>query len=497
MGIRNSILIRMRVAFLLTLIFATIIVARIIYVQAFEGDRWIKRAQENGLAYRIIKANRGNILSDDNSLLATSVPYYRLAFDATMAKEEVFNKGVDSLAKLLAFHFEEKTAEQLAAEIRTARKKGQKYRILVKKDLSFEEKKLVSTFPILKEGRKRGGILFEKYEKRVLPFSGLARRTLGFVMETGDSTNSLTGKGLELSFQDKLAGMEGQAIFQKVAGGHWKPFNDGWQVQPEHGADIETTLNLDIQEVADQALRKALVEHEAEYGCMAIMEVETGEVKAVVNLTRTEGGGYIENDNYLVGDNALAEPGSTFKMMSFAALFEANPKLMLTDSIQTGNGSFQFFQDAVMTDPRAGGYGKITIKEVFEKSSNIGTSKLIYQQFRQQPEKFIEALQGFGITQGFDFQMNTNSVPYIKTPRDPSWSGSTLPWMSVGYEMKLTPLHTLAFCNAIANKGKLLQPFIVKRIKYANSIAEEYEAKVINPKIFSANTLSYIFSSSR
>ena len=487
MSIRQSILIRVQLAFLAVAVLAILIIARIIYLQTFDYPTWAKKAAENALAYRVIKANRGNIMSDDGSLLATSTPFYRIAIDPTVASDEDFNAGVDSLAWLLSNYFKEKPADQLAQELRAFRQQNRKYKLLSRQELNYQQKKYISRFPILRLGRKGGGVIFEKDEKRIMPFGNLARRTLGFAANSEDSTENTIGRGLEFSFNKILAGTNGQALFQKIAGGHWKPINDGSYIQPEHGLDIETTLNLDIQDFAEQTLHDALIAENADYGCLIFMEVATGAVKAIVNLGRNPDGSYSENNNYAVGSEGLAEPGSTFKMASFAALLEES-EISLQDSIETGKGVFYFFQDLPMTDVVQGGYGKITVQEVFEKSSNIGTSKLVDRYFRDKPEKYLEYIKNFGFTQAIDFQMIGEAKPLVKDRKDPTWSGSTLPWMSVGYELNISPLHTLMFCNALANDGRMMNPFIVQKAIYANTVLQTFEPKVLNPKICSYKT---------
>ncbi len=483
MGIRESILLRVRIAFLLMAGFSLLVLGRIFYLQVFEGDYWAKKAQENGLEYRVIKANRGNILADDGTLLVTSLPFYRVALDPMQATDNVFDVGVDSLGILLAQIFKEKDAADHTKELRLARLEKRRYKLIAKDMIDYHTKKKIETFPIFREGFKGGGI-FEKTEKRYKLFDELARRTLGFV---ASDTTGVNGKGLEYSFNKVLGGTDGQAIFQKIVGGQWKPVNDGSYIRPEDGIDIETTLNVDLQEKTEDALRKALIQHNAKFGTAILMEVETGEIKAMANLGKGENGVYTENNNYAL---SLAEPGSTFKIFTMAALLEeADGELNLNDTVETGDGTYQFYEKAVMTDPRKGGHGKINVQQVFERSSNIGISKLVFKYFRKEPQKFLDHLAKFGLMQPTDFQVVGETQPYIKTLADPTWSGATLPWMSVGYETKLSPMHTLMFCNALANKGKLIQPILVRRTLYADNTVNEFTPKILSKKVCSDRTL--------
>jgi cell division protein FtsI (penicillin-binding protein 3) len=250
---------------------------------------------------------------------------------------------------------------------------------------------------------------------------------------------------------------------------------------------------VDLQLAADNALREALVATNADYGSAIVMETHTGEIKAMVNLSRQSAGVYNEDNNYAVGSAGLAEPGSTFKIATMAALLE-EAEINLNDTVETGNGRYQFYQDAIMTDTREGGHGRITVKQVFENSSNIGTSKLAFKYFRKDPAKYVAYLDRFGLTKRINFQMSGEATPSVKRPTDPTWSGASLPWMSVGYEMKLSPLHTLTFCNALANGGRMIQPYIVKHVIKANEMVREFQPRILNERVCSDRTLGIMRS---
>ncbi len=490
MSIRGSILARVQVAFLFIVSLALLVLVKIIYIQVAQGDKWAKRAELNGLKYRQIKAHRGNILSDDGTLLVTSLPQYRLAFDPMLAEEAVFKANIDTLAKLLSAYFNEKSAKEILTDLQKARAEKKRYKVLANQKLDYQQKKAIETWPLV-NGKRNGGVIFERADQRIRPLDDLARRTLGSVAQ--DSVRGIIGRGLEYSFQNILGGKDGEAIFQKVAGGVWKPVNDGSYIRPEDGLDIQTTLNLDLQLAADNSLREALISTNADYGSAIVMETHTGEIKAMVNLSRQSAGVYNEDNNYAVGSAGLAEPGSTFKIATMAALLE-EAEINLDDTVETGNGKYQFYQDAIMTDTKEGGHGRLTVKQVFELSSNIGTSKLAFKYFRKDPNKFLAYLDQFGLTKRIDFQMSGEAAPAVKRPSDPSWSGATLPWMSVGYELKLSPLHTLAFCNALANGGRMIQPFIVKSVIKANETVREFQPRILSERVCSDRTLGILRS---
>ncbi|MBB6459601.1 penicillin-binding protein [Flammeovirga kamogawensis] len=484
MGIRNSILLRVRFAFLLIVVIATAIIVRISDLQFVERDKWEKAGNANRVKIRRVDATRGNILADDGSLLATSIPFYKLAFDPCVSSDSIFNSGVDSLSQLLSRYFKEKSASQYDSLLRTARKKKRRYLILSHKLVKHQDKKHIDNWPIFREGRHNGGLIFTKYEKRFKPFDDLARRTIGFISK--DEEAQYTGRGLEFSFNNDLAGIDGEALFQRVSGNQWKPLDDGAQVRAENGLDIQTTINMDFEEHAHNVLKEALIKHEANFGTVLLMEVKTGQIKAIVNLGRTSEGNYVEDFNYAI--QGVMEPGSTFKSASMLALLEEFD-LNVKDSVNAGDGKYMFYDECIMTDSHYNGFGMLSVDEVIEKSSNIGISKLVFKNFRSNPERFFKYLDRFNLTSTIGFQMEGEGKPYISRPGDPNWSGCSLPWISIGYEVETSPLQMLTFYNAIANNGKMIAPRIVKKILRGNEVISEAGVKTIRKSISSERSL--------
>jgi len=478
-NIKKSILLRVRVAFLLVTLFAVAIAVKVGDIQFGEGEKWQEIADQITFQYRNVKATRGNIYSDNGSLLATDLPFYKVAFDATIASHETFSKGVDSLSFYLSKFFKDKSAESYKRLLKNARAENKQYLLMSREQVGYQDKKIMEEWPIFKEGRLGGGVIFEKVDKRFRPFSNLSRRTIGFINENN------RGAGLEYSFNDELAGKDGEALYQKIAGGNWKPVFDGSQVKTEHGRDIETTIDINLQDVSETALLRALEYHEADYGVVAVMEVSTGEIKAISNLSRNPKGYYYERYNHAVG--GLREPGSTFKLATMIALLE-DTKISLDDTIATGDGTYKFYND-IVRDHEKGGYGTITIKEAFEKSSNVAMAKLVDKHFRSQPERFLQHIDNIGISQPLGVQIKGEGIPKIKRPNDKGWSGITLPWMAYGYGLEITPLQTLAMYNAVANGGKMIRPLIVKKVKRADKTIKHYKPTVLNEQIASNETL--------
>lgn len=485
MNIKRSIVLRVRIAFILVALFAGAIFYRIVHLQFMEGEKWQAKSETLNFQYKQVTATRGNIYAADGSLLATSLPFYRVVIDPMMAKEDVFSKGIDSLSYFLSSHFKDKSANSYKRMIRDARSDKKRYVILNRTQIGYQDMQKMAKWPIFRNGRSGGGVIFEKVEKRYRPFNNLASRTVGFVNEDKN------GAGIEYSFNNFLEGKNGKALFQRIAGGSWKPVFDAEDIKPDDGYDILTTLDVNIQDVAESALLRQLTNKDAEFGCVIVMEVATGQIKALINLQKNKDGlGYGENYNFAIGDQGLTEPGSTFKLLSMLALLEEG-KINLKDSIDTGKGTFKFY-DRNMNDSKEGGYGKITIKEAFEKSSNVAISRLVEDNFGHNPSKFVAYIEKAGLDKPIDFQLKGEGVPYFKKPGEKNWYGTTLPWMSIGYEAKLTPLHTLMLYNAVANDGKMVKPMIVQAVARGNQIEEKYETEVVRRSIASSKTIDQL-----
>ena len=482
MSIKRDIVLRVRIAFLLTFLVAGAVIFRIAKVQYVEGDKWRSMGETLGMQVMNVKATRGNIYADDGSLLATSLPFYRLAIDPYLPSNGLYKNNIDSLCYLLSRYYGDLSPTQYKRKIDGARKDGRRYLTLNRKEIGYQDKKNMEHWPLFREGRLKGGVIFEKVEKRFLPFSHLGIRTIGSV-----NANDRGVVGLEYSFNKQLAGINGKGLYQKMAGGGWRPIYDGTERRPVDGFDIQTTINVDLQDVTESALLDELQKHDADYGVAIVMEVKTGEIKAISNLSRNSQGDYYERYNYAVGSQGSREPGSTFKLASMIALLEETD-IKLSDSVDTGDGKLEFF-DKTMRDHTPEGFGKLTVQEVFEKSSNIGVAKLISHYFDNEPEKYINYLKRMNLHQPLDFQMVGEGKPYIKDPSDSTWSGVSLPWMSHGYELKMTPLQMLTLYNAVANNGKMVKPMIVKGVMKADRMVEEFDTEIINERIASKETL--------
>ena len=476
-------MIRVRIAFLCVVVFAICVGAKIGHIQFAEGDQWRKMSEEINFDYKKVKATRGNIYSDNGSLLATSLPFYKVAIDPTLAKNEIFKSGIDSLSLNLARYYKDRSATEYKQLLKDARATGKQYVVLNRKQINYQTKKEMMRWPIFREGRYRGGVLFEKIDVRYRPFSKLSRRTIGFVNEEGK------GVGLEYSFDPVLGGQDGEALFQKIAGGTWKPIFDADNIKAVDGLDIQTTIDINLQDVAETSLYRAMKQHDADEGTVVVMEVKTGHIKAISNLTKDGRGEFHENFNHAVGGSI--EPGSTFKLVTMMALLE-DTNIELSDTVNTGNGEHTFYNRKVR-DHHEGGYGKISVQQSFELSSNVAMAKLTDKHFGTKPSKFLAHIDRLKLSKPLGVQITGESYPKIIRPSNKKeWSGITLPWMAYGYGLEISPLHTLALYNAVANEGKMIKPIFVTSVSRADQVKEVFETTTLVSKICSNKTLNQL-----
>ena len=486
-NIRRDLIWRVNFVYFFIAIFVAAIIAQIIKLQIFEGEKWKKEAEKINLVEREIEANRGDILSSDKKLLATSVPYYEIRWDSKSdgLTRELLNDKLDSLALRLSQLFRDKSKRQYKNLLLKAIKKGNRY-TLIHRNATFVELKELKKFPIFRLGKFKGGLITIQSNKRIKPFGDLASRSIGYLAK--NNRNKYVGiVGLERAFENILRGKTGLALMQRLSGGVYMPINNGTQIEPEDGKDIVTTIDVKMQDIVNNALMKQLEHNEAHHGCAILMETATGEIKGIANLERTKSGKYKELYNYAIGESS--EPGSTFKLASLIVAFE-DGVIDLNDSIDTENGIIRYYGQK-MKDSHSG-LGKITVKRAFEESSNVGISKIIFNNYKNNPERFVTRLYEMGLNKKTGIKILGESDPLIKFPGDPSWSGVTLPWMSIGYEIKLTPLQVLNFYNAVANNGVMVQPHFLKQVFSHGKLLETVEPKITNPAICSKSTLKKV-----
>lgn len=481
MDIRKDIVLRVGFVYILTALFGVVIIVKLFYLQLAEKDKWNKA---NTLTMKdiVIEPNRGDICADDGRLMASSIPFYEVRLDTKCPSltNEIFSSQVDSLAYLMSRLFRDKSKSAYKQELVNAKYRGDRYH-LIKRKVTYLQLKKMKTFPIFRLGRFKGGFITIQDNRRVQPFVNLATRTIGY-LNKGEAG---TVVGIEGAYDNELRGAKGIRLMQRISGNVWMPVNKGNEVEPKNGMDIITTIDVNIQDVAHNALLRQLKKHNASHGCAILMEVETGEVKAIVNLKQSKEKYYYEEYNYAIGEST--EPGSTFKLASLIVALE-DGHIQLEDSIDTENG-ITYFHGFPVRDSRKGGFGKITVQEAFEHSSNVAVAKIITEHYSGNEKRFVERLYGMNLNEKLGIELKGEGKPYIKYPGDPLWSGVSLPQMSFGYEIQLTPLQILTFYNAVANDGRMVKPKFVKRITYHGEVIREIKTEIINPSICSKKTI--------
>ncbi len=481
MSIRTNILLRVYLAFGLILLFALAVVLQLFRVQFTQGKKWKAMASTMSTRFVNVEAARGNIFSVDGSLLATSVPEYELHMDMLaggIADDKLFYGKVDSLALKMSQLFGDRSAKDYSRLLRDARADSSRYQ-LIRRKVGYQELKQIRKFPIFNLGKYKGGLIVVQKNRRILPFRTLAMRTIGYKNE-----NVKNGVGLEGAYINYINGETGKRLMQRIAGGTWMPVNaDEDEIAPKDGADIISTIDVNIQDVAQNALEKALIKSNADHGTVILMEVATGEIRALANLNKMPDGTYQEKFNYAIAGNQ--DPGSTFKVASYMALLEDH-KVDTSTRVATGNYQIP---GKLITDSH-GSIGVVSVKKAFEQSSNAAVAYLVNNAYKDDQSKFTNHLYEWHLNEKMGLQIPGEAQPVVKNPKNRSWNKNmTLPQMAYGYEMQLTPLKMLSFYNAIANNGKYISPIFVKEIRRLGNTVERFQTRTINEKICSDVTL--------
>ena len=470
----------------LLFLFALLLVGKLIYIQFYESGQGQGLAPETLVKNVVLEPSRGNIYAADGNILATSIPRYDLHWDAVTPSEYLFDTHKNALADSIAL-FVNKSSAQVLRNLEKARNQKNRY-WLVAKTLSYSEYKRFKSFPIFNQSAYRGGLIVEQEIKREHPLGKIAERTIGY--EKKDKDGTYFRVGLEGAFSEYLRGESGLRLKQKIANGQWKPISDSNEKEPTEGFDLHTTIDVNIQDIAHNALLGQLEKFEAEHGTVVVMEVATGAIKAIANLGRTKEGNYFEKLNYAVGE--AHEPGSTFKLMAMIAALE--DKFIDEETlVDTGNGELLFYGKYKVKDSKRGGYGLLTAAKAFEVSSNVGLVKIVYDHYKDNPKQFVDRLYNMGLNKPLGLPIRGEAIPKIPYPTDSNWDGLDLPWMAYGYGVSISPLQTLAFYNAIANNGELVKPRFLSQISnFGNKPTKVFSKQVLNPSICSKETLTKV-----
>ena len=457
---------------------------KLVSIQMVDGEKYRDLAEERTSKMFTIAPNRGNLYSDDGSLLATSVSRYTIRFDAVTVDKDDFKEHIvplsNALSKMLG-----NSSSHYQQLLRKAKENKNRYALIVR-NLDYSDYMELKEFPLFRKGPYRGGLIVEQKTFREHPLGKIAERSVGY--ERVDENGYYTRVGLEGAFGEYLRGTVGKRYKQKIAKGQWKPIGQDNIIEPKDGYDVFSTIDVNIQDIAHHALLKQLEHYKADHGTVVVMETETGEVKAISNLGRTKEGKYYERLNYAIGESH--EPGSTFKLMNLVAALE--DKVVDTSSVMdTENGSWKIYNHRVR-DSKHGGYGEISIGKAFEVSSNTAFAKMIHNGYKEAPEKYVNRLMSMNLHRELGLPIKGEGKPVIRYPGDKGWSGLSLAQMAYGYEVSMTPLQTLTFYNAIANNGKMVKPKLIKEVREWDRTVERFETEVIDASICSKETAAKV-----
>ena len=450
----------------------------------FNGDKYEQLIAQYTIKEFVIEANRGDLYSDDGSLLATSITRYDIHFDALSPSGKNFNEHLPALCDSLGKFFN-RPASYYKKALTEARKQKNKY-FLIAKGIGYDECARIRKFPLFSLGAYKGGIVVEGKTSREYPLGAIAHRIVGY--ERTDGQGNVFKVGLEGAFSKYLSGVEGRHLKQKIAQGQWKPIDDSNEIEPKDGYDVVSTININIQDIAHHALLKQLETYQADHGCTVVMEVATGEIKAISNLGRTKDGTYAERFNYAVGETY--EPGSVFKTVSLVTALE-EAKIDTTYTVDTKKGVISFYGRQVWDSNRKG-YGVINLSKAMQLSSNTAIVQMVHDLFGKNPKKFVDKINKMHLNRKLGLSISGEGEPFVPQPHQRGWSGIALEWMAFGYGVEMTPLQVLTFYNAIANNGVMLKPRMIREVKHWNKSIQKFDIEVLNSTLCSEQTATVV-----
>ena len=481
----NNFLWRLYLVSTVMLMFGLGIGYKLFHLQFIDGDKYRKIAEEKTLKSFVVNSSRGNIFSEDGSLLATSTTKFDVFFDSKTVPNHIFNSEIQSLSIELSKILGDDDVKWLN-NFREAKNNNNRYLPIIK-NIDLDKVNEFKKLPIFKYGSIKGGLIIEKKIKREYPLGKVAERTIGY--EKIDKDGDYWGVGLEHAYGSFLRGKNGKMTKRKISNGQWKVLESNLNKDPIDGLDINTTLNTYMQDVVHDYLLEQTEKYEADHSTAVLMEVATGKIRAISNFGRTDQGKYYEKLNYAVGESI--EPGSTFKLMTIIAALE-DQVIDTLQMIDTENGEIDFYGFKVK-DSRKGGYGQINAMDIFRLSSNTGIVKIISEAYKNQSEKFVDRLFNMGLNNSLDIEIKGEPRPKIPHPLDSDWNGLSLPWMSYGYGVSLTPLQILSFYNAVANDGIMVKPTFLESSNKLGALKKNtFKKQILNPSICSKETLSIV-----
>ncbi len=487
MDVKRDILWRVYLSFIGIVLLSLLVLGRAFYIQKFQGNHWRSMSDSLHQKFIALDAERGTIYSEDGQMLSTSIPTFDIYIDFNAdglreKKGKRFVENIDSFAFALADYFNDKTAIQYKKDLQLAFKNNERYYPL-KKKLSFEQYKVFRDFPLVRLGRNKSGVIVEVNSKRETPFGLLANRTIGLSREFKDANNKAKKQnvGLERSYDTVLSGRDGLKLVRYIAGGTAVPI-EGSQTDPVNGKDIFTTIDVNIQDITETALMRMMLQCEGPYGTAIVMETSTGKIKAMANLGRRPDGTYWEDDNYAL---RVTEPGSTIKLATLLSVLEKGSS-SISDMVQVGSaGRMEVAPGKVVVDAERHNEPSLTVKGCFVHSSNVGMSKLAYKAFGGNPSEIKEYFHKFHLDEKSPIDLMNVPKPTmapLSTEKGEAGLGNML-WMSFGYAIQVSPLHTLTLYNSIANNGKMMKPYLVNSIQSNGVMAKQFQPTVMDENI--------------
>ena len=477
--------------YFLVLVFGIAIIAKIIVVQTKDNKELVKLAEQREYRVDTLEASRGNIFSADGQLMATTIPLYDVFFDYKAVDSAVLAENIDSLCVQMAELLPKRNAAQWKAFFAEGKaKKNRHYKIAL--NITQAELRKMQSFVIFNRGIYKGGIIVEKKIRREHPYKNLASLMLGMANEKKGYFF-----GLEGAYNDYLRGQNGRQLVRRIHHGGWIPVDSEDNTDAQNGDDVITTFDIKLQDIVESALNNTLTVNKAEQGCAILMDVETGYVKALANLSLNHETGKYE-ELYNVALTERYEPGSVFKIASMVVLLNNNENMNLSDKVNIGTGPIKFSNRTMKDDHSFAKGGICTVQEVIEQSSNKGTAVLVTKNFAAHPERYVDGLYALGLNKKIGTGISGEAQPVIKHPNDKTkdgrklWSNVSLPWMSIGYEVNVTPMQLLMLYNAIANGGRMMKPQFVTEIRRGEQTVEKFEPIVLNEHIASPEAIKKI-----
>lgn len=482
MDVKRDILWRVYLSYIIMVLVCILILGKAFYIQQVQGKYW--RGLSDSLHQRIvdIPADRGTIYSEDGQMLSTNIPQFDIYIDfrVTPLHEKnglLFRSNIDSLSSCLANLFRDQTADKYKNDLTKAYEASEGNYELRKK-ISYRQFLALVKFPLFKLGRYKSGLIAEEKNIRLNPYENIAYRTIGLARDENKV-------GLEKSYDTVLNGRNGRQLVRAIAGGVTVPVEEGlFEIEPETGKDIVSTLDVFIQEVTENALKKMMISNEAKSGVAMVMEVKTGKIKAIANLGKISDGIYAEDLNY---STRVTEPGSTFKLVTLLSALEEG-KVTLDSKLNLEGGVWTYAGRTVK-DAEVHGKHEATVLEAFEESSNVGMAKLALGSFNDHPENYFKYLAKLRLDSISGVDLMGEGNPIIHRPGSKLWANTSLPWMAFGYGIAIAPIQTLTFYNSIANNGVMMRPYLVNAIKEEGSVLKTISPKPYNWKVCSPATL--------